>query len=63
MNQKQRDDFAKYLWDLSKITFTILVIGQLAKREEFTTAGFLGGVGGTTAFLLSALWLRRKRKK
>ena len=63
MNSKQRDELAKYLWDLSKVAFTILVVGQLARKEDFTIIGFIGGIVTTCGFALAALYLRRKKRK
>ena len=31
--EKQKDNFAKYLYDISKISFAVAVIGPIAKPE------------------------------
>lgn len=62
MNQEQRKDLAKYFWNLSQITYGLLVVGLLAKREEFNLINFAGGVVMTISFALLALRLKRKRR-
>ena len=42
--EKQKDNLAKFFWDMSKVAFTLLVIGPFAKPESFSSAGLLAGV-------------------
>ena len=42
--EKQKDNFAKFFWDMSKVTFTLLVIGPFAKPESLSSAGLLVGI-------------------
>jgi hypothetical protein len=51
--EKQKDNLAKFFWDMSKVAFTLLVIGPFATPESFTPAGFFVGI--VIGFLL-ALW-------
>jgi len=51
--EKQRENLAKYFWDMSKVAFAVLVAGPFAKPESFSSAGLLIGIA--IGFLL-ALW-------
>lgn len=62
-NVKQQDEFAKHLWDLSKITYAVLVVGLLAKREDFNTVSFTAGLITTIGLMIAALLMRRKKGK
>jgi hypothetical protein len=42
--EKQRENLAKYFWDMSKVAFAVLVAGPFAKPESFSSAGLLVGV-------------------
>jgi hypothetical protein len=42
--EKQRENLAKYFWDMSKVAFAVLVVGPFAKPESFSSAGLLVGV-------------------
>lgn len=35
MNQRQRESIAKYLYDISKVTLAVAVIGNIASKERF----------------------------
>ena len=49
--EKQRENLAKYFWDMSKVAFAVLVVGPFAKPESFSAAGLLIGVA--IGFLLA----------
>src|SRR5262245_38172836 len=51
--EKQRENLAKYFWDMSKVAFAVLVAGPFAKPESFSSAGLLVGIA---IGLLLALW-------
>jgi hypothetical protein len=34
--EKQRENLAKYFWDMSKVAFAVLVAGPFAKPESFS---------------------------
>ena len=48
---KQKENLAKYFWDMSKVAFAVLVAGPFAKPESFSSAGLLVGV--VIGFLLA----------
>jgi hypothetical protein len=41
--EKQRENLAKYFWDMSKVAFAVLVVGPFAKPESLSAAGLLVG--------------------
>jgi hypothetical protein len=41
---KQKDNLAKFFWDMAKVAFTLLVIGPFAKPEGLSSAGLLVGI-------------------
>jgi hypothetical protein len=41
---KQRENLAKYFWDMSKVAFAVLVVGPFARPESFSSAGLIVGV-------------------
>ena len=43
--EKQKDNLAKFFWDMAKVTLTVFVFGQLAKPEGITTVELLYGTG------------------
>ena len=63
MNPKQRENLAKYCYDISKVVVALLVLGPLTRPELVTTAGFLWSIVGAIAFLLLGLALDYKEKK
>jgi len=42
---KQKDNMAKFFWDMSKVAFTLLVIGPFATAERYSLPGLLAGIG------------------
>jgi xanthine/uracil permease len=50
---KQKENLAKFFWDMSKVTFTVLVIGPYATPGSVGLVGLLIGI--VIGFLL-ALW-------
>jgi len=57
MNQKQRDSLSRYLYDISKIIFATLVIGQIIRPEEFKMWIMISGVSFTVLSLILAYLL------
>ena len=51
--EKQKDNLAKFFWDMAKVAFTLLVIGPFAKPESLSSGGLLVGIaiGLTLAFM------------
>ncbi len=50
---KQKDNLAKFFWDMAKVAFTLLVIGPFAKPESIS---LLGLVIGTSIGVVLGLW-------
>jgi hypothetical protein len=44
MKKKQRENLAKYFYDVSKIVFSLAVLGNYLSKERFDLITFLGGV-------------------
>ncbi|MBI4487518.1 MAG: hypothetical protein HY694_00405 [Deltaproteobacteria bacterium] len=42
--EKQKDNLAKFFWDMSKVAFTLLVIGPFATAESFSLPGLVAGI-------------------
>ena len=42
---KQKDNLAKFFWDMAKVAFTLLVVGPFAKPESTSVLGLLTGAG------------------
>jgi len=51
--EKQKDNLAKFFWDMAKVALTLLVIGPFAKPESISSFGLLGG---TVISILLGLW-------
>jgi len=62
LNPKQRENLAKYCYDISKIVVALLVLGPLTRPELVTAAGFLWSVVTAIAFLLVGLTLDKEKK-
>lgn len=52
MKISQRQNTAKYLYDLSKIIFTFAIIGNLMTRNKFDVGAFVTGIFGTVLIFL-----------
>jgi len=61
--EKQKDNFAKYLYDISKIIIAVMVIGPIAKPESFNIIIFATGTGVSLIFFLIAQTLDNKAIK
>ena len=51
--EKQKDNSAKFFWDMAKVAFTLFVIGSFATPESFSWARLLTGTA--LGFLLALL--------
>jgi len=40
---KQRENLAKFFWDMAKVTLTFFLIGPLAKPENVSWLGLVSG--------------------
>ncbi len=61
--EKQKDNFAKYLYDISKISFAVAVIGPIAKPEVTDKFTFFIGIFATIIFFIFATYLDSKKSK
>lgn len=57
--RRQRENIAKYLFDLSKISFAVPVIGTVVSKEPFHFGIFWGGIFFTITTFVLALILDR----
>lgn len=51
--EKQKDNLAKFFWDMAKVAFTLLVLGPFVKPESLNILGLI--VGATIGVALG-LW-------
>lgn len=51
--EKQKDNLAKFFWDMSKVAFTLLVVSRLAAVEGFSLPGLIAGIA--VGFVLALL--------
>ena len=42
--EKQKDNLAKFFWDISKLELTLFVIGPLAKPKSISPSGVVAGL-------------------
>jgi hypothetical protein len=56
----QKENLAKFLYDIAKIIFAITVITPLAKPETFYPLRFMSGILTTVLFFLAAYILDGK---
>ncbi|MFQ6116459.1 MAG: DUF6722 family protein [bacterium] len=61
--EKQKDNFAKFSYDLAKIILAVMVIGPLAKPESFNIFLFVGGFLVAALFFLLGFLLDSKELK
>lgn len=60
MTKRQRENIAKYLYDISKIIFTLAVLGNLLTKEKFDILAFLFGIIFSASTFISAFILDKK---
>lgn len=55
--EKQRENLAKYFWDMSKVAFAVLVAGPFAKPESFSPTGrvVIGFLLALSGYLLDGM--------
>jgi hypothetical protein len=61
--EKQKDNLAKFSYDVAKIILAITVISPIAKPETFHFSLFLGGFVVTVLFFIFAYMLDAKEVK
>jgi hypothetical protein len=47
VTKKQKENSAKYLYDISKLTFTLAILGNLLAWEKFNLQAFWFGIMGS----------------
>jgi hypothetical protein len=60
LSSKQRENLAKYSYDVSKIIGAILIIGPLTRPEQISSVGLIVGVAGSLVFLGIGLLLDKE---
>jgi len=62
--EKQKDNYSKYFYDLSKIILVVTVIAPIAKPETFNIHLFIGGLlASILLFIFGSLIDRKEVKK
>ena len=59
LTQRQKENVAKYLFDLSKISFAVPVIGTIVSKDPFNFTIFWGGIFFTITIFVLAVILDR----
>ena len=62
MNKEQTKNLAKYSYDISKICFATIVIGQIIQPDGFRSWVFCTGVISTILFLMFGYFIDRRIK-
>ena len=44
-SEKQKENLAKFFWDMAKVSFALLVVGPFAKPESVGAFGLFFGTG------------------
>jgi len=61
LNSKQRENLAKYCYDISKIIFAILVIGPLTRPGEIGSWVLISGFTAASILLLLGLLFDKEK--
>jgi len=62
MNKEQTKNLAKYSYDISKICFALIVLGQLLQPAGFRTWVFIIGIITTIIFLYIGYFIDKRLK-
>jgi len=62
-SKKQKDNLAKFSYDIAKIILAVTVIGPIAKPESFHLVLFIGGFVVTVIFFVFGYMLDAKEVK
>lgn len=62
--EKQKDNLAKFFWDMAKVAFALLVVGPFAKPESISPFGLVVAVGigvvlGLWGYILDGMEVQR----
>ena len=61
--KEQKDNNAKFCYDIAKIVFALIVIGQIAESEEFILVKLIIGFVVTIIFYIFGNLIDRKKLK
>lgn len=61
--EKQKDNLAKFFYDIAKIDFAAFVVARISKFAEFTILDFIIGILATIIPIIIALILDGKEIK
>ncbi len=61
--EKQKDNLAKFLYDIAKIDFAAFVVARISKFTELTILDFIIGILATIIPIIVALILDGKEMK
>lgn len=61
--EKQKNNLAKFLYDIAKIDFAAFVVARISKFTEFTILDFIIGILATIIPIIVALILDGKEMK
>ena len=62
-SEKQKDNLAKFSYDIAKIILAVTVVGPIAKPESFHFVLFVGGFVVTVIFFVFGYMLDAKEVK
>jgi len=59
-NEPQKQNLAKFLYDIAKIIFGVIVVSQILKPQEFKVWIFISGIASMVIFFFLAYILDGK---
>jgi len=59
--EKQKDNLAKYLYDISKIIFAVAVVSPFAKPENIDKYTLIVGISVSLMFFITASFIDREK--
>ena len=63
MTKQQRKNSAKYFYDISKVVFTLAILGNLLAWEKFNAVAFCFGMFGAVATFMFAYLIDGEAKE
>jgi hypothetical protein len=63
LTQKQKENIAKYLFDISKLSFAGIVVGRIIAREELLSWVFIIGIAFSVATFILAVVIDKEGGK
>lgn len=62
MTKKQREDIAKFLYDMVKLTYTGFIVGGIISPKGLNTFHIILGISISISFFIAAYWLVERSK-